>query len=394
MQINTNYDNLEQSYLFSTIARKVREYSASHPEADIIRLGIGDVTRPLVPAVIDALHAAVEDQAKQETFHGYGDEQGYDFLHEALVGYYKTHGVELATNEIFISDGAKSDLGNILDIFGKDNVVLVPDPVYPVYVDTNVMAGRKIVFADANEANGFLPLPDASVKCDIIYICSPNNPTGAAYDRAGLKAWVDYANAQNAVILYDAAYECFIEDENLPRSIYEIEGAKTCAIEFCSLSKLASFTGTRCGYTVVPSELERGGSSIRKMWLRRQTTKFNGVSYPVQRAAEAALSPEGMAQCREHLDVYRTNAKIMTETLKELGIWHIGGENSPYIWVQCPNGMKSWEFFDDLLAKANVVGTPGSGFGKNGEGFFRLTAFGTTANTKEAMERIKKVYGK
>ena len=394
MQINTNYDNLEQSYLFSTIARKVREYSAAHPEADIIRLGIGDVTRPLVPAVIDALHAAVEDQAKQETFHGYGDEQGYDFLHEALVGYYKTHGVELATNEIFISDGAKSDLGNILDIFGKDNVVLVPDPVYPVYVDTNVMAGRKIVFADANEANGFLPLPDASVKCDIIYICSPNNPTGAAYDRAGLKAWVDYANAQNAVILYDAAYECFIEDENLPRSIYEIEGAKTCAIEFCSLSKLASFTGTRCGYTVVPSELERGGSSIRKMWLRRQTTKFNGVSYPVQRAAEAALSPEGMAQCREHLDVYRTNAKIMTETLKELGIWHIGGENSPYIWMQCPNGMKSWEFFDDLLAKANVVGTPGSGFGKNGEGFFRLTAFGTTANTKEAMERIKKVYGK
>ena len=394
MQINTNYDNLEQSYLFSTIARKVREYSASHPEADIIRLGIGDVTRPLVPAVIDALHAAVEDQAKQETFHGYGDEQGYDFLHEALVGYYKTHGVELATNEIFISDGAKSDLGNILDIFGKDNVVLVPDPVYPVYVDTNVMAGRKIIFADANEANGFLPLPDASVKCDIIYICSPNNPTGAAYDRKGLKAWVDYANAQNAVILYDAAYECFIEDENLPRSIYEIEGAKTCAIEFCSLSKLASFTGTRCGYTVVPSELERGGSSIRKMWLRRQTTKFNGVSYPVQRAAEAALSPEGMAQCREHLDVYRTNAKIMTETLKELGIWHIGGENSPYIWMQCPNGMKSWEFFDDLLAKANVVGTPGSGFGKNGEGFFRLTAFGTTANTKEAMERIKKVYGK
>jgi len=237
MQTNKNYDNLEQSYLFSTIARKVREYSEAHPEADIIRLGIGDVTRPLVPAVIDALHAAVEDQAKQETFHGYGDEQGYGFLHEALVGYYKSHGVELATNEIFISDGAKSDLGNILDIFGTDNTVLVPDPVYPVYVDTNVMAGRKIVFADANEANGFLPLPDESVQCDIIYICSPNNPTGAAYDRAGLKAWVDYANKQNAVILYDAAYECFIEDETLPRSIYEIEGAKSCAIEFCSFSK-------------------------------------------------------------------------------------------------------------------------------------------------------------
>lgn len=392
MQTNKNYDNLEQSYLFSTIARKVREYSEAHPEADIIRLGIGDVTRPLVPAVIDALHAAVEDQAKQETFHGYGDEQGYGFLHEALVGYYKTHGVELATNEIFISDGAKSDLGNILDIFGTDNTVLVPDPVYPVYVDTNVMAGRKIVFADANEANGFLPLPDESVQCDIIYICSPNNPTGAAYDRAGLKAWVDYANKQNAVILYDAAYECFIEDETLPRSIYEIEGAKSCAIEFCSFSKMAGFTGTRCGWTVVPTALLDG--KLNKMWLRRQTTKFNGVSYPVQRAAEAALSLEGMAQCREHLDVYRTNAKIMTETLKELGIWHIGGENSPYIWMQCPNGMKSWEFFDDLLAKANVVGTPGSGFGKNGEGFFRLTAFGTTANTKEAMERIKKVYGK
>ena len=392
MQTNKNYDNLEQSYLFSTIARKVREYSEAHPEADIIRLGIGDVTRPLVPAVIDALHAAVEDQAKQETFHGYGDEQGYGFLHEALVGYYKTHGVELATNEIFISDGAKSDLGNILDIFGTDNTVLVPDPVYPVYVDTNVMAGRKIVFADANEANGLLPLPDESVQCDIIYICSPNNPTGAAYDRAGLKAWVDYANKQNAVILYDAAYECFIEDETLPRSIYEIEGAKSCAIEFCSFSKMAGFTGTRCGWTVVPTALLDG--KLNKMWLRRQTTKFNGVSYPVQRAAEAALSPEGMAQCREHLDVYRTNAKIMTETLKELGIWHIGGENSPYIWMQCPNGMKSWEFFDDLLAKANVVGTPGSGFGKNGEGFFRLTAFGTTANTKEAMERIKKVYGK
>ena len=287
MQINTNYDNLEQSYLFSTIARKVREYSASHPEADIIRLGIGDVTRPLVPAVIDALHAAVEDQAKQETFHGYGDEQGYDFLHEALVGYYKTHGVELATNEIFISDGAKSDLGNILDIFGKDNVVLVPDPVYPVYVDTNVMAGRKIIFADANEANGFLPLPDASVKCDIIYICSPNNPTGAAYDRKGLKAWVDYANAQNAVILYDAAYECFIEDENLPRSIYEIEGAKTCAIEFCSFSKMAGFTGTRCGWTVVPTALADG--KLNKMWLRRQTTKFNGVPYIVQKGAARLL---------------------------------------------------------------------------------------------------------
>ena len=394
MQINTNYDNLEQSYLFSTIELKVREYSASHPEADIIRLGIGDVTRPLVPAVIDALHAAVEDQAKQETFHGYGDEQGYGFLRDAISAYYARNGVSVDAADIFISDGAKSDTGNISELFDNDNVILIPDPVYPVYMDTNVMAGRKIVFMDANVENGFLPMPPKGQKADIIYLCSPNNPTGGVYNREQLKEWVDYANEQDAILLFDAAYESFVADPALPRSIFEIEGAKTCAIEFCSLSKLASFTGTRCGYTVVPSELERGGSSIRKMWLRRQTTKFNGVSYPVQRAAEAALSPEGMAQCREHLDVYRTNAKIMTETLKELGIWHIGGENSPYIWMQCPNGMKSWEFFDDLLAKENVFGTPGSGFGKNGEGFFRLTAFGTTANTKEAMERIKKVYGK
>ena len=392
MQINTNYDNLEQSYLFSTIARKVREYSASHPEADIIRLGIGDVTRPLVPAVIDALHAAVEDQAKQETFHGYGDEQGYDFLHEALVGYYKTHGVELATNEIFISDGAKSDLGNILDIFGKDNVVLVPDPVYPVYVDTNVMAGRKIIFADANEANGFLPLPDASVKCDIIYICSPNNPTGAAYDRAGLKAWVDYANAQNAVILYDAAYECFIEDENLPRSIYEIEGAKTCAIEFCSFSKMAGFTGTRCGWTVVPTALADG--RLNKMWLRRQTTKFNGVPYIVQKGAAACFTEEGMKQIKDTLGYYKQNAKVLSETLDELGIWYTGGKSSPYLWLKCPNGMDSWTFFDYLLENANVVGTPGAGFGKNGDGFFRLTAFGDQARTKEAAERLKKLLQK
>ena len=372
MQINQNYDNLEQSYLFSTIARKVNEYSAAHPEADIIRLGIGDVTRPLVPAVIDALHAAVEDQSRQETFHGYGDEQGYGFLHEALVGYYKTHGVTLDTNEIFISDGAKSDLGNILDIFGADNTVLIPDPVYPVYVDTNVMAGRKVLFMDANESNGFLPLPDASVKADIIYLCSPNNPTGAAYDRAGLKAWVDYANANSAVILYDAAYECFIEDENLPRSIYEIEGAKTCAIEFCSFSKMAGFT---------------------KMWLRRQTTKFNGVPYIVQKGAAACFTEEGMKQIKETLGYYKQNAKVLAETLDSLGIWYTGGKSSPYLWLKCPNGMGSWEFFDYLLENANVVGTPGAGFGKNGDGFFRLTAFGDQKRTLEAAERLKKLLG-
>ncbi|HIV97519.1 MAG TPA: LL-diaminopimelate aminotransferase [Candidatus Agathobaculum stercoravium] len=386
MQINQNYDNLEQSYLFSTIARKVNEYSAAHPEADIIRLGIGDVTRPLVPAVIDALHAAVEDQSRQETFHGYGDEQGYGFLHEALVGYYKTHGVTLDTNEIFISDGAKSDLGNILDIFGADNTVLIPDPVYPVYVDTNVMAGRKVLFMDANESNGFLPLPDASVKADIIYLCSPNNPTGAAYDRAGLKAWVDYANANSAVILYDAAYECFIEDENLPRSIYEIEGAKTCAIEFCSFSKMAGFTGTRCGWTVVPQALMDG--KLNKMWLRRQTTKFNGVAYIVQRAAEAVFSPEGMQEIQHNLDYYRRNAAVIASALDEAGVWYCGGKNSPYLWLKCPAGMGSWEFFDWLLDTAHVVGTPGEGFGPCGKGYFRLTAFGDADRTKEAAARI------
>ena len=393
MQINQNFDNIAQSYLFSTVAKKQREFQAAHPEADVIKLSIGDVTRPLVPAVIDALHAAVEDQARQETFHGYGDEQGYGFLHEALAGYYHTHGVSLATDEIFISDGAKSDLGNILDLFSADNTVLVPDPVYPVYVDTNVMAGRKVIFADANAENGFLPLPDASTACDIIYICSPNNPTGAAYDRAGLQAWVDYANAQHAVILYDAAYECFIEDAGLPRSIYEIEGAKTCAVEFCSFSKTAGFTGTRCGYTVVPVNLTRGGMSLNKMWLRRQTTKFNGVPYIVQKGAAACFTETGMRQIRETLGYYKQNAKVLSETLDSLGIWYTGGKNSPYLWLKCPNGMDSWTFFDYLLENAHVVGTPGAGFGKNGDGFFRLTAFGDQQRTVEAAERLKKLLG-
>ena len=393
MKINENYKNLAERYLFSTIAKKVNEYSAAHPEAKIIRMGIGDVTLPLCEKAAEAFAKAAKEQGDADAFHGYGPEQGYDFLRDAIRDYYGTFGVTVESGDIFISDGAKSDLGNILDLFDVDNTVLIPDPVYPVYMDTNVMAGRKLVFMDANVENGFLPMPPKDQKADIIYLCSPNNPTGGVYNKEQLKEWVDYANAQDAVLLFDAAYESFVIDD-LPRSIYEIEGAKTCAIEFCSLSKLASFTGTRCGYTVVPGTLLRGGMSIRKMWLRRQTTKFNGVSYPVQRAAEAAFSPEGMKQCREHLDVYQENARIMTETLEELGIWHIGGKNSPYIWMQCPNGMKSWEFFDDLLEKANVVGTPGSGFGKNGEGFFRLTAFGTTANTIEAMERMKKVYGK
>ena len=391
MQTNKNYDNLEQSYLFSTIARKVREYSEAHPEADIIRLGIGDVTRPLVPAVIDALHAAVEDQAKQETFHGYGDEQGYGFLHEALVGYYKSHGVELATNEIFISDGAKSDLGNILDIFGTDNTVLVPDPVYPVYVDTNVMAGRKIVFADANEANGFLPLPDESVQCDIIYICSPNNPTGAMVSKAELQKWVDYANKVGAIILYDAAYEAYISEKDIPHSIYECEGARTCAIEMRSFSKNAGFTGMRLGFTVIPKDIKSGDVTLHSLWARRHGTKYNGAPYIIQRAGEAVYSPEGKAQLKEQVAYYMKNAKVIYDGLKGAGYTVSGGVNAPYIWLKTPGNMTSWEFFDHLLADANVVGTPGSGFGPSGEGYFRLTAFGTYENTVEAVERIKKL---
>lgn len=392
--LNLNFKNIADSYLFSNVNRKVAEYGEKNPGAPIIRLGIGDVTLPLAPAVIEAMQQALCEMSVQESFRGYGPEQGYNFLKNAIQEYYASRSTMLDSDEIFISDGAKSDLGNILDLFSVDNTVLVPDPVYPVYVDTNTMAGRKIIFMDANESNGFLPLPDESVHADIIYLCSPNNPTGAAYDRAGLKAWVDYANKENAVILYDAAYECFIVDDSLPRSIYEIEGAKTCAIEFCSFSKTAGFTGTRCGYTIVPLALERDGMSLNKMWLRRQTTKFNGVPYVVQRGAAAVFSEEGQKQIQENLSYYKQNAKVLAETLDELGIWYTGGKNSPYLWLKCPNGMKSWEFFDFLLEKANVVGTPGSGFGANGEGFFRLTAFGDQQKTLEAAERLKTLFGK
>ncbi len=390
MKVNTNYQNVKDSYLFSTIAKKVAAYQAANPDAPIIRLGIGDVTRPLCPAVVDALASATAEMGKAETFRGYGPEQGYGFLKDALVAYYAQHGVTLASEEIFISDGAKSDLGNILDLFALDNTVLVPDPVYPVYVDTNVMAGRQVLYMQANADNGFLPLPDASVAADIIYLCSPNNPTGAVYDRAGLKQWVDYANQHDAVILFDAAYEAFIQ-EDLPRSIYEIEGAETCAIEFCSFSKTAGFTGTRCGYTVVPTALTRGGMSLNKMWLRRQTTKFNGVPYIVQRGAAAVFSEEGQKQIQENIAYYRENARLIAEALDELGVWYTGGVNSPYIWLRCPNGMDSWAFFDLLLEKAHVVGTPGAGFGENGEGYFRLTAFGNRENTKEAVRRLREL---
>lgn len=389
MQLNANYKNIKESYLFAEIAQRVSAYGESHPEQEIIRMGIGDVTLPLCSAVVDAMKQAAEDMGKAETFHGYGPEQGYPFLKEKIRDYYAQQGVVLDSSEIFISDGAKSDLGNILDLFGANNTVLIPDPVYPVYVDTNCMDGRNIVYADANEANGFLPMPDASVAADIIYLCSPNNPTGAVYNREQLKQWVDYARSRNAVILFDAAYEAFITDPDLPRSIFEIEGAKSCAIEFCSLSKTAGFTGTRCGYTVVPNDLVYESMSLNKMWLRRQTTKFNGVSYIVQKGAEAVFTPEGRRQIEANIACYRKNAGIITDALEELGIWYTGGKNSPYIWLRCPDGMDSWAFFDMLLTEIGVVGTPGAGFGANGSNFFRLTAFSTNSNTIQAMQRLK-----
>lgn len=389
MMPNKNYSNLKESYLFSEIAHRVASFTKENPDREIIRMGIGDVTLPLCGAVCEAMKKAVDEMSRADSFRGYGPEQGYDFLREKISAYYKGRNVELGLDEIFISDGAKSDLGNILDILDKTNRVLIPDPVYPVYVDTNIMDGREILFADATEENGFLPLPQKDVEADIIYLCSPNNPTGAVYNKEQLRMWVDYANENHALILFDAAYESFIADEDLPRSIYEIDGAKDCAIEFCSLSKTAGFTGTRCGYTIVPAELSFHGSLLNKMWLRRQTTKFNGVSYIVQRGAEAVFTEEGQRQIRDNIEYYRENARIITETMDELGIWYTGGKNSPYIWLRCPDDMDSWEFFDYLLRNAGIVGTPGAGFGKNGEKFFRLTAFSGNEATKKAMERFK-----
>ena len=390
MKMNHHYEEISQSYLFSTVAKKAADFQKKYPDREMIKLSIGDVTLPLAGAVIKALHGAVDEMGKAETFRGYGPEQGYAFLQEAIAKYYAGHGVQLDPNEIFVSDGAKSDLGNILDLFDQDNVVLVPDPVYPVYVDTNVMAGRKVLYAPANEENGFLPMPDDSVKADIIYLCSPNNPTGAVYTREQLAQWVAYARKNDAILLFDAAYECFVTDPALPRSIFEIEGAKECAIEFCSFSKIAGFTGTRCGYTVVPMAIEREGMSPNKMWLRRQTTKFNGVPYIVQRGAAAVFTEDGMAEIQHNLDYYRANAKVIAGALDECGVWYCGGKNSPYIWMKCPGGMTSWEFFDYLLEKTGVVGTPGSGFGPCGEGYFRLTAFGNAEKTKIAAELLKK----
>ncbi len=396
-KFNENYFHLKESYLFSEIAHRVNAYTEKNPDKKVIRLGIGDVTLPLGSEIISQLHKGVDALASAETFKGYGPEQGYDFLRNAIVDYYHRNNVTLHPCEVFVSDGAKSDTGNITDLFDTDNMVLIPDPVYPVYVDTNLMNGRNIVYIDANEENDFLPMPDFNVHADIIYICSPNNPTGAAYNIEQLKKWVDYALKNNAIILYDSAYECFITDETLPRSIYAIEGAKKCAIEFCSLSKTAGFTGTRCGYTIVPEDLTFLSSagakiSVNAMWNRRQTTKFNGVSYIVQRGAAAVFSPEGMSQCKMNIKYYQENAHIIMNSLTKKNIFCYGGVNSPYIWFKCPNDMDSWDFFDYLLNNAQVVGTPGAGFGKNGQKFFRLTSFGTHNSTIKAMERIDKLF--
>ena len=389
MKINKNYYDLTESYLFSTIARKVKAYSDANPDANITKLGIGDVTLPLAPSVITAMHKAVDDQASSATFHGYGPEQGYEFIKAPIQAYYKRRGVDLDINEIFISDGAKSDIANIMDIMDNDNIVIMPDPVYPAYLDVNIMLGRKVLFTIGNKENGFKPLPDKSVKADIIYICSPNNPTGAVYNKEELKAWVDYALANKAIILFDAAYEAYVSSDDLPRTIYEVEGAKDCAIEICSLSKTAGFTGTRCGYTIVPKELYNG--EMNKFWLRRQTTKFNGTSYVVQCGAAAVFTEQGQKEIKEQVAYYMNNAHIIHNELTKAGIWHTGGENSPYIWLQCPDGMTSWDYFDALLNEGHVVGTPGVGFGAHGEGFFRLTGFGNKEKTEEAIKRLVKV---
>ena len=393
VKLNDNFFKLQESYLFSTTARKIREYSAANPDKPVIKMGIGDVTLPLIKQVADAIAKAGEGMATKEGFHGYGDEQGAAFLQEAILKYYgRIANVALKKNEIFISDGAKSDVANFTDLFSNDNVIIIPDPVYPVYLDSNMMLGRKIVFIEGNEQNGFLPMPFEGLKGDIVYLCSPNNPTGAVYNRDQLKTWVDFANKNGMIILFDAAYEAFIADDSLPHSIFEIEGAKTCAVEFCSLSKTAGFTGTRCGYTVVPEDIIIDGHSLNKMWLRRQTTKYNGTSYIIQKGAEEVFSESGMAECMKNIGYYKENARIMAKTMDELGIWYTGGINSPYIWLRC--GMDSWEFFDKLLNEIQVAGTPGSGFGKCGEGYFRLTAFNTHENTLEAMRRFKKLLAK
>lgn len=387
IRLNDNFGRIKESYLFSDIAKKVNAYQAANPGKKIIRLGIGDVTLPLTPCVTRAMQKAVAEQSEKQSFRGYAPEHGYDFIRAAVSDYYSRRGVSISADEIYVGDGAKSDLGNITDILG-DNKILIPSPVYPVYVDSNLMCGREITLINADAENNFLPAPPEGDTTYVIYLCSPNNPTGAVYTREGLAEWINYALRTGSLIIFDSAYESYI-DGDYPRSVYEIPGARECAIEINSLSKRAGFTGTRCGWTIVPEELESGGVKLGKLWARRQATKFNGVPYVVQRGAEASLSPEGEAECRELIGYYKKNAQIIASALELRGVWFTGGKNSPYIWMKCPGGMSSWEFFDYLLNRIQVVGTPGEGFGAAGEGYFRLTAFGDRSNTEEAAERLK-----
>lgn len=391
---NMHYADLKDSYLFFHIAQKTKAYLEANPEKRLYRMGIGDVSLPLPDAVIQALHEAVNDQAIKESFHGYMPECGAPFLRKTIANYYALRGVEISADEVFVSSGASDELGDILDLFDRGSSALVIEPAYPAYVDANVMAGRTIVHLASGKENGFLPEPSEEVKADILYICSPNNPTGAVFNRKQLQAWVDFANENGSVILFDAAYEAFIEDETLPHSIFELEEAKTCAIEICSLSKTAGFTGTRLGYTVIPQQLVRNGMNLNAMWVRNRTTKTNGVSYIIQKGGAAVFTPEGLRQIRENIGIYKSNAKVLMEALDKLGIWYCGGKNAPYIWMKCPDGMGSWDFFDYLLKEIQVVGTPGEGFGACGEGYFRFSTFGSPEDTKEAARRLVELLGK
>ena len=391
---NTNYRNLKDSYLFYNIAQKTKAYLAEHPGSHLYRMGIGDVSLPLCDAVIKALHEGVNDQADKNTFHGYMPECGEPVLRGTIANYYRKRGVELSDEEVFVSSGASDELGDILDLFGRDKTVLIMEPAYPAYVDANIIAGNKIIHMPAGIENGFLPMPNSSITADVIYICSPNNPTGAVFDYKKLQAWVDYADSTDAIILFDAAYEAFIEEDDIPHSIYEVNGAKKCAIEICSLSKTAGFTGTRCGYTVIPKELERDGMSLNKMWVRNRTTKTNGVSYIIQKGAAAIFTEEGQKQIHDNIKIYKQNATYLMEALDTLGIWYCGGKNAPYIWMRCPDNMGSWEFFDYLLNEIQVVGTPGEGFGACGEGYFRFSTFGSPEDTKEAARRLVELLSK
>ena len=386
---NMNYAALKDSYLFFGIAKKTKAYLEAHPGAHLYRLGIGDVSLPLVPAVIEALHEAVEDQAKAETFRGYMPECGAPSLRAAIGAHYRRNGADVADDEVFVSSGASDELGDILDLFDRGGSSLIPEPAYPAYVDANVMAGRRIVHLPSGVENGFLPLPDEKAAADLIYICSPNNPTGAAYDRAGLKKWVDFANACGSVILFDAAYEAYIEEPDVQHSIFEIPGAKTCAVEICSLSKTAGFTGTRLGYTVIPKALTRAGLCLNAMWERNRTTKTNGVSYIIQKGGAAVFTPEGQKQIRENIAVYKRNAAVLMRALDSAGVWYCGGKNAPYIWAKCPKGLDSWAFFDRLLNEVQIVCTPGAGFGACGEGFVRFSSFGSESDTAEAAGRLR-----